>query len=106
MSRLHVSPLGESGFRLAGDIDMASVGDLEAALCAWDGRASLVLDMADVSFMDSTGLRLLLKLCLNSRQRPAVTVLNPSLPIRRLLALSLPGGIPELAIRFEGDGPD
>jgi anti-sigma B factor antagonist len=47
---------------LSGELDMASAGALEttiAELCA-DGANRLLLEMGDLEFMDSTGLRSLL----------------------------------------------
>lgn len=48
--------------RLSGELDIASAGQLETAiaeLCA-DGCRRLVVEMAELDFMDSTGLRSLL----------------------------------------------
>src|SRR6202035_4386233 len=47
---------GASGLvvRLAGELDLATVPDLDACLAALD--ADVVVDMAAVTFMDSTGL--------------------------------------------------
>lgn len=48
--------------RLSGELDVACAGQLETAiaeLCA-DGCSRLLLDMAQLRFMDSTGLRSLL----------------------------------------------
>jgi anti-sigma B factor antagonist len=47
---------GASGLvvRLAGELDLATVPDLDACLAALD--ADIVVDMAAVTFMDSTGL--------------------------------------------------
>jgi len=102
MNYLNVSPLDGSGFEVAGELDLLSAPELEAALAEWDGTEPLVLDMAGVSFIDSTGLRLLLQLCLRSAVRPAVIIRNPSASVRHLLKMSMPGGIPELAIESRG----
>ena len=47
----------------AGEVDLASAGLLRERIGALHGeRARLVLDLRDVSFMDSTGVRLMLDL--------------------------------------------
>jgi len=103
MPYLNVSPLdGTSGFRVTGELDMASVPQLEQALPERNGSGPLVLDMAGVSFIDSMGLRLLIKLCIGSVLRPALVIRNPSPRVRQVLAISLPDGIPEMAIEFDG----
>jgi anti-anti-sigma factor len=49
--------------RLAGELDMATAGRLEAAVAAALARqeSELVVDLTAVGFMDSTGLRALLR---------------------------------------------
>jgi anti-sigma B factor antagonist len=49
--------------RLAGELDIASAPDVEAALhsaCAGPAGSGVVIDLRKVEFMDSTGLRLIL----------------------------------------------
>ena len=51
----------DDGFRLKGELDMATAGDLSEVLRTASGRADpMVLDLSEVSFMDSSGLRALL----------------------------------------------
>src|SRR5690349_6436817 len=46
------------GIRLIGELDMATIGDLRAALDGIPpGPDSITLDLADLSFMDVSGLR-------------------------------------------------
>ena len=56
--------------RLEGDLDIASearaTADLEGAM---DGAEVLVADLRDLSFIDSTGVRVLLALELRARER-------------------------------------
>jgi anti-sigma B factor antagonist len=49
--------------RVNGDIDVATFALLEAPLLALqsDGRPNIVVDMSNVSFIDSTGLRVLVQ---------------------------------------------
>jgi anti-anti-sigma factor len=70
----------------AGELDMAAADVLRAALEHADGR-SLVVDLRDVSFIDSTGLAALLSV----RERYAengVSVCRPSGAARRMLEIS------------------
>lgn len=52
---------------VAGELDLASVGLVEQALPEIRPGARLVLDLRPLTFMDSTGLRLLMQLDLRAR---------------------------------------
>jgi anti-anti-sigma factor len=59
--QLEITPT-DDGYRLEGELDMATAGDLtELLLAASAGDTPLVLDFSGVSFMDSSGLRALLE---------------------------------------------
>ena len=79
---------------LAGDITAATVQSLEAELCTEWARiphaARLQLDLAQVTFMDSSGLGLLIKALRLTRDRPAATLelLNPSPNVRNVIKLA------------------
>jgi anti-sigma B factor antagonist len=45
---------------VSGEIDLESCVDLRAALATLDGSGNVLLDLGDVSYIDSTGLRVLL----------------------------------------------
>ena len=77
---------------LAGDLDMAAAfkfePELDQLLTASDARA-LVLDLADVGFVDSAGLGSLLSIRERAGQLGIeMTVVHLSDPIRRILDLS------------------
>ena len=57
-TQLEISLEAPSTLRLIGDVDLATEGGLRAAFSAISGP--IVLDMADVGFLDSTGLRVIL----------------------------------------------
>jgi anti-anti-sigma factor len=92
-------------FALIGEIDVSSVeapGErLETVLA--EGRA-LTLDMAGVSFMDSQGLRMLIRLGRLAEERGLgpVVVLDPSEAVNRVLQVAAPGGLPGVEIRVTG----
>jgi len=47
------APPGACALRLAGELDLATTGDVGERLEALDGVRAVVLDMADVVFIDS-----------------------------------------------------
>jgi anti-sigma B factor antagonist len=51
------SHAGDRRLRLEGDIDSHTAGDLEAALAALGTSGEVLLDVAGVGFIDSSGLR-------------------------------------------------
>lgn len=62
LSIREVVSAGDHRLEIAGELDLASAGQLEAAIEALrssDTRA-VTIDLSEVSFMDSTGLRALL----------------------------------------------
>ena len=87
------------GARLIGELDLASYDDATAALSPlFDASGDVVLDVADLSFMDSSGIRLLIRLQ-RSIDGGAVVVRSPQLHVERLLQIA---GLPDLGMRVEG----
>ena len=103
-SRVEVRREGDGRFEVQGELDLSNVEQLGEVL--WPelrAGSSLVVDLSGLGFMDSQGLRLLLQLALYTEQRklgPMVLV-NPSRAVRRVLEISLPHGLPGLAVREE-----
>ena len=61
MAGIDVSPQA-GGYAVSGDLDMSSADRFEAFLKdALEPGAPVILDMRDVSFMDSTGIRVLIR---------------------------------------------
>ncbi len=64
--KIEHQPLPEQGHRLSvsGELDLATTPQLEqqASTLLADGARSIVIDLANLDFIDSTGLRLLLLL--------------------------------------------
>jgi anti-sigma B factor antagonist len=76
--------------RLAGEFDINAVDEFRAVVeereTAWR-RAEI--DLADVVFMDSSGLGALVALDTHARERGhELTLVRPSLPVSRLLQLT------------------
>jgi anti-sigma B factor antagonist len=75
---------------LSGELDSATVVTLDAAIGLLRGsEEDLVLDLTDLSFVDSTGLTRFVRLHRRLTQHGAGLVLrNPRPHLRRILALS------------------
>jgi stage II sporulation protein AA (anti-sigma F factor antagonist) len=86
---------------IAGDVDLAAEARFRADVDrAWDGSTDLVVDCSQVDFLDSMGLRVLMR----ARQRAAdnsraVIIAAPSEQVRRVLQLA---GVAKL---FTVEGP-
>jgi len=82
---------------LAGELDMASTFKLEAELeRLWAEHEvhRLVLDLGDLTFVDSAGLGALIAIREQTRDRGIeMTVTNPSHPVRRVIELSGTGDV-------------
>jgi anti-anti-sigma factor len=88
----------EDGFRLEGDLDMATAGRLTDLLTAAGIDDPIVLDFSGVRFMDSSGLRAILQAARSDDCGPVV-IKDPSAQVRRLLEISIPDGVPGLRVR-------
>lgn len=74
-----------------GELDLASAGEVHAALdlALNEGCETVVLDLAETTFMDSTGVYLVLAVEAHARGRGARFVVLPGPPaVRRVLELS------------------
>jgi anti-anti-sigma factor len=72
---------------LHGDLDMDTVGDLSSKLD--EVRGTIVLDLAGVTFLDSTGLQSLVHARAAARQRGDELILrHPSDAVQRVLDLT------------------
>lgn len=76
---------------VAGEVDLATVPELERAVKSVleDGTANLVIDLGDTSFMDSTGLRVLIMADreFKGADRDLAILVKPG-PISRLIDVS------------------
>jgi anti-sigma B factor antagonist len=74
-----------------GELDLATVSELDARIDELRSRgfATIVLDLRQLTFMDSTGLRLLLRLDAEARADGFhFAILECEGPVRRLLELT------------------
>ena len=76
---------------LSGELDMAVVGQVDQALLPVEARRPpvLLLDLRDLTFMDSSGLRLVLEADLRARRdgRRLVVVRGPD-PVHRVFTVT------------------
>jgi anti-anti-sigma factor len=78
--RLTVAVESDDGtvrIRPEGEIDLATAPQLERAIGGLDGYARIVVDLRDVTFMDSSGLRLLIGLDAAARRDGWTLMLRP-----------------------------
>jgi anti-anti-sigma factor len=73
---------------LRGELDLATLPEVRSAFARHaDGQVAIVVDLHDLDFIDSSGLRVLLEL--NATQLgPPVRFQRPSEPVSRLLDLT------------------
>lgn len=92
---------GAPGVAVRGEIDAAAVPALELAIDAavYGSVGAFVLDLSDVTFLDSSGLRLLLhtRALLGRKDRALAVVCHEGGAVRRVLELA---GIADLLFLF------
>ena len=85
-----------------GELDLGSISRLESEIGVVRARrpAAVVLDLRELTFMDSTGLRLLVQLAASAdTDGYAFSIIDADGPVRRLLVLT------QLRDRFEHAEP-
>jgi len=90
IDRLDVTPTS-TGWLVAGEVDAVSAQQLEEVFADLPavGAGSVEVDLAAVTFIDSSGLRVLLGLADRAEAAGASTVIrNPSTPVIRLLTVT------------------
>jgi anti-anti-sigma factor len=96
MRSISESPEGDvEVIALSGDLDMATVDSLLDVLGAVEGDRSLIVDLAQLEFMDSTGLRAILRA--NESGSRIALVVAPGSQVARILEIA---GIGELVDLF------
>jgi anti-anti-sigma factor len=90
----------DSGLALGGELDMAAAEQFDASLqeALIDTEGALLLDLTDLSFMDSSGVNALLRArALLGREERALVVICPSGAPRRVLDMI---GVADLFVLF------
>ena len=82
-------------FEIEGDLDIGTVDELERRLASAlaEGRAPIFLDFARCTYIDSAGIRALLRahrelLGINGGSSPGLAIVGPSRSMRRALELT------------------
>jgi anti-anti-sigma factor len=87
MNNFRLHPGSDGVFYLAGELDVASADALEATVQAsLDGKPDVILDVADLTFVDSTGIRAFIRLANQSAPRPVV-LRNPQPHVGHVLEI-------------------
>ncbi|MEY2581875.1 MAG: anti-sigma factor antagonist [Ilumatobacteraceae bacterium] len=90
-SQLEVLPTA-TGWKVSGEIDAHTAPQLAAAMVELP-QGNATLDVADVSFMDSSGLRVLIDAATRAREAGGdLIIANPTPGIARLIEISGLGG--------------
>jgi anti-anti-sigma factor len=89
--------------KLIGELDLETAHVLEDTFVNGPPGAEVSLDLSELTFMDSSGLRVLLGL---RNLYGQVVLINPSPPVERLLELTLAERADGFAVRRDTAGPD
>ncbi|MGN9808325.1 STAS domain-containing protein [Micromonospora sp. BQ11] len=99
---------GRVTLRPTGEVDLSTVDDFDAALTEALGRpglAEVVVDLADVDFLDSSGVRVLVQGVTRARQRGVtLRVTDPQPLVARVLRITAVG--PMLGLDEDAGHPD
>jgi anti-anti-sigma factor len=100
---LSIVPLDQPGhYRLEGELDITNADEL-SELMEGELRAGrhVFLDLSDLGFMDSSGIRALIRISKVGQEvgTPPLVLYSVSAPVRQLLAVALPSGIPGVEIK-------
>ena len=82
---------------LEGEIDLTAGDDLRSALLQ-QRTGPLILDASNLTFMDSSGLKVLLQAVALRQGNGTVVLSRPHRNVRRLLELAVPGGVEGLQV--------
>jgi anti-sigma B factor antagonist len=98
---LSIEPLeGERAYRLTGPLDLPShmaLTELMEELVRSPG--DITLDVSALTFMDSSGLRVVLDACRDLADRGSVRLVSPAGQVKKLLRLTdAPGAVPNLEV--------
>lgn len=99
-----VLPLeGRPGLRLVGELDMGTVAELQAALGMYGGH-HVILDLAELSFIDSSGLHALVQFAQTLNGHGPLVLENVPPHIRRVFTIMSLDQHPALELAGSADG--
>jgi anti-anti-sigma factor len=78
----------DGALHVAGEIDLANADRLEWAVAGWrPSRGALVLDLSQISFMDSSACLVMLRVFFRRARTAGMVLRNPSRTAGKVLAL-------------------
>jgi anti-anti-sigma factor len=93
---VRIEPLEEGGYRLVGEIDISNAGEL--GRLQDPGQGNLVLELGELSFMDSAGLRGMIELANRLESDRQLVLRNPTPAVDRLFEITGVDRVPNLSI--------
>jgi anti-anti-sigma factor len=106
MSVFEISLLVGKGLRLAGELDLAAAPPLTEALLDFaSAEGEVHLDLTEVSFLDSSGLSVILALARSRGDNGSVVLLAPTAAIMRILEIAGIDEHPGIEIRHPSAEP-
>jgi anti-anti-sigma factor len=104
MDDFEVTPDGQHGLRLAGELDLSTKSALNEALAQMRGPDVVTLNLSDLTFIDSSGIHAIVAFALNHDGSDGCVVLEGvSAPIARLFEITNLTNHPNLEIRRDVD---
>lgn len=90
----------EDGARVTGELDMATASELRAFLDGSEPNSHpLVLDVSGLTFMDSSGLEVVLRAAATRGETGPLVLLRPTRAVLRVLEIAVPGGVDGLEVK-------
>ena len=83
---------------LEGEIDMSSAHELRSVLTE-HGAGPLILDASNLTFMDSSGLKVLAEAAASRNGSGSLVLRRPTNSVRRLLEIIAPDGVEGLDVQ-------
>jgi anti-sigma B factor antagonist len=96
-----IEPFDGDGVRLIGELDLASYDEATRELSSlFETDGDVMLDLSELSFVDSSGIRLFIRLHLALEGRGTLTLRSPTPHVARILQMS---GLADVGVRVERD---
>ena len=100
MEQLTITPLvpPQNGLHLIGELDMATVTQLETAFEDVSGDGPVTLDLAQLTFIDSSGLYAIMEFARSRNGSGPLILASPTATARRAIAIAGLDGQPGVEV--------
>ena len=99
-SVLEISPLADgAGIKVKGEVDLANAHELSEALANVSVESEVHLELAELLFIDSSGLRAILAFAESLNGAGPLVILYPSPAIARVLEITALNRHPKVEVR-------